>query len=215
MILLFIGPKGSGKDTQAAILEKNHGFVNISTGSLIRDEIRNKTELGMKSKELYDAGKYVTDELVFAILRKHLEELDTENIILNGVVRNTEQIGLTRDMLAEIGKQIDLVVYFDLSDQEAITRLSNRWTCPVDNTVYHTVFDPPHQEGICDKCGSKLVQREDDKPEAVKNRLNEDRTKNAPVIEHYREQNMLKEIDASKSIDEVSAEIEAIVTEAQ
>jgi len=208
MILLFIGPKGSGKDTQAAVLEESHGFVNISTGALIRKEIANETELGMKSKELYDTGKYVTDEIVFAILRKHLEDLDSDNIILNGVVRNEQQISMTENMLSEIGKSIDKVFYFDLSDEEAIKRLSNRWICPKDNTVYHTIYDPPQEEGICDKCGTKLIQREDDKPEAVKSRLNEDRTKNAPVIEYYREKDMLITIDAAQTIEEVSGVIE-------
>lgn len=212
MILLFIGPKGSGKDTQSAILEDHHGYVNISTGALIREEIANETELGKRSKELYDTGKYVTDEIVFEILRNHLSELDSENIVLNGVVRNKEQIELAQNMLQEIDKTIDKVFFFDLSDEEAIKRLGNRWTCPKCNTVYHTIYDPPKVEGICDKDGEKLIQREDDKPEAVKNRLEEDHTKNAPVIDYYKDKGMLVTIDASQSIDEVAELIKGEVS---
>lgn len=210
MILLFVGPKGSGKDTQTQLLESS-GFANISTGSLFRQEMQDNTELGMKSKQYYDAGKLVPDELVLEILKKHISKAEADDIVLNGVVRTLEQIKPTEEMLASIEKKIDKVIYFNLSDEEAVKRLANRWTCPVCNTVYHSLFDPPKVAGVCDKDGATLLQRADDKPDAVKMRLSEDRTKTGPVVDHYREIGILHEIDGSKSIDEVASELHEII----
>lgn len=212
MVLLFLGPKGSGKDTQASILADTMGFQSISTGALFRKEIAAETELGKQSKALYDEGKLVTDELVFAILEKNLSELDSDDIILNGVIRNSNQVEPVETILSKLGKDIDMAIAFNLSDEEAIKRLANRWTCPKCNRVYHTIYDPPKQEGICDIDGEQLIQREDDKPDAVRSRLNEDRVKTGPVIEHYREKGMLHEIDASQSIDDIAEQLKTLIT---
>jgi len=207
MVLLFLGPKGCGKDVQARRLEDNYGFINISSGALLRDEIINKTDLGKKIAKIYKSGKYVEDEILLKTLYKHQHLLKSKNIILNGVIRRISQIDPIEKLLEKYEKKVDYLIHFQILEKTVLERVANRWICPFDSKVYHTTYDPPKVPGICDLDGVKLIQREDDKPSAVKLRLKEDNKNKKPVIDYYNSLNKTINIDASKSIANVSDQI--------
>ncbi len=204
MSLLFIGPSGSGKDTQADVLARDFGYQIVSTGDLLRAEMANKTPLGIEAEKYVNQGRWVPDEIVYEILGNKVKNINTDKVIFTGVVRTPEQVELLDSTLSSSGKVLEKVVYFELSPDEAIKRLSNRWICPKDNQNYHTIFKPSKVEGVCDKCGTKLIQREDDKPEAILKRLEEFKKNNENILEKYKKQNKLLKLDASFSIQEVS-----------
>lgn len=204
MILLFIGPSGSGKDTQADILARDFGYKIISTGELLRTEMANKTELGVQAETYVNQGKWVPDAIVYEVLGNYLQKLDSKNIILTGVVRTPEQVELLDSSLQKIGTELNKVVYFELSPEESVKRLSGRWICPKDNQNYHTIYKPSKIEGVCDLCGTKLIQREDDKPVAILKRLEEFKKNNEKILEKYKLVNKLLKLDASLSIEEIS-----------
>lgn len=204
MRIIFLGPPGSGKGTQAKLLSERQGIPHISTGDIFRMNIKGGTELGKKASEFMNKGLLVTDEITNAMVEKRLQEKDCEKgFILDGYPRTVPQA----EFLGKISG-IDKVINFVLGDEEIIRRISGRRTCPNCGAGYHTEFLRPKKEGMCDKCGAKLSQRDDEKPEVVRKRLEVYNTQTAPLIEYYKGKGTLMEIDALPSINEVAREVE-------
>jgi len=181
MIIVFFGPPGSGKGTIASIVKKQLGIPHISTGDLLREEVKNKTELGMKAKAYMDRGELVPDELVLEVLKKRTEKPDCKKgFILDGYPRNVEQAKTLDRMF-----KIDYIFNFVISEEEIIRRLSNRRICPKCGAIYNLISMPPKTPGICDQCGTALIQRDDDKPQAIRERLSVYKKQTAPVLEYY------------------------------
>lgn len=207
MVLIFIGAAGSGKDTQAEILAEKHGFKVISTGQIFRDALAANTEEGQEAQTYMTTGQLVPDELVYRMLGKHLQTVSETNIIFTGAVRTAAQVKLMDETLARLNNKVDHAIYFKLSDEEATRRIAGRRYSPAGK-MYHIDFKPPRVAGIDDETGEELIQREDDKPEAIIKRLNEFHANNDNVISAYQAVNKLIEIDASKSIADIASEVE-------
>lgn len=202
MIVVFLGPPGSGKGTQAKKLSQELGLIHISTGDLLREAVRKQTELGMKAKEYMDRGELVPDELMIALIE---EVMPAEGgFILDGFPRTIAQAIALEEMLSRYGREVNKVVFFDLSEEVVVDRLSGRLVCPQCGAVYHIRYNPPKEEGVCNLCGSKLVQREDDKEEVVRKRYRVYVEQTRPLVEFYLQRNKLIRLDATKDIEEVN-----------
>jgi adenylate kinase len=210
-VILFGGP-GAGKGTQAAILAEKTGLVHITTGELFREAIRQETELGNQAKVYYDRGQLVPDHLTIAMLLERLSQDDcARGCILDGFPRTLEQATALDEALAREGKAIDKVGYIQVPESELLSRLSGRWNCRQCGSVYHQRFQPPRQAGRCDQCGGELYQREDDKPETARRRLEVYSQQTAPLIDYYRARGKLVEIDGDKPVEEVAEGLLAAV----
>ncbi len=187
---IVLGPPGSGKGTAASKLSPKYGLPHISTGDLFRENIKAQTEIGLKAKEYMNKGELVPDEIVIEMLEKRISNPDCEKgFILDGFPRTIEQA----KKLSEL-TNIDLVINMDIAEDVIIGRLSSRLSCPNCNTIYNKKYLPPKQEGICDNCASEIIQREDDKPETIKNRLNVYKNQTQPLIDFYQSQEILRNI---------------------
>lgn len=206
MIILFIGASGSGKDTQANLLKDKMGFKRVSTGDLIRSLIEGENEVKNIVRAEMNKG-FLEDDFVFGILKMYLKNQENENIILSGVVRRYSQISLLDKALNGINKSLGKVLYFELSDIEAEKRMAGRVYCPNCNANFHTMFNPPKKENICDVCGSELKRRPDDFPEAIKERLKAFHKDNDAIIEEYEKRGILIRIDAAPSIELIHKEV--------
>lgn len=196
MKLIILGPPGSGKGTQARLLENKFGLPQISTGDLLRKAIAKGTDLGKTVKEYMDDGKLVPDDLIIALIKKRLEKPDCENdFILDGFPRNLDQARALRDI-----NKIDLVINLDVDMQDLRKRLISRRICPNCGAVFNLIRKPPKAEGICDNCGSKLRQRNDDTREVVSKRLITYMNETEPLIQYYRNKHKLKNIRDGKDI---------------
>ncbi len=207
MKLVFLGPPGAGKGTIAAKAKTVYGIPHISTGDLFRENIRNQTELGRKVQSILAAGDLVPDEVTIAMVRERLKQEDAAGgFILDGFPRTIAQA----DALAGM-TDLDSVVDFVLDNETIVRRLSGRRMCRSTGRIYHILYNPPKVEGIDDETGEPLIQRDDDKEEAIRNRLEVYEASTAPLIDYYRSKGLLVEIDASKSPDEVlSAMVKAM-----
>ena len=194
--VVLLGPPGCGKGTQAEKMGDDLGYVKLSTGDMLREAVRNQTELGLKAKTYMDAGGLVPNDLIIGLMKEKIEGLD--KIILDGFPRTVEQA----DALAE-QVDIDIAINIDVPDEELISRLTQRRSCPDCNAVYHLANKPPAKEGICDKCGAALFQRDDDKEETVKNRLEVYRQNTFPLIEYYEKRGKLVTIPGVGDISEI------------
>ncbi len=205
MKIVMLGPPGSGKGTYSSRLSKKLGIPHISTGDLLREEVSKGSDLGKKAKEYMDKGELVPNEIVLEILKQRLQQPDCEKgFILDGFPRNLEQA-----KILETITKIDLVIYLDVPDEIIIERLSNRRICKKCGAIYNLKTMPPKVPGKCDICGGELYQREDDKPEVVKRRLETYRKETTPLIQYYREKGILsefkveEEIPVEKGIEEI------------
>jgi len=188
--MILLGPPGAGKGTYASRLTPILETPHISTGDIVRDEIKAQTELGKTIREYSDKGELVPDEIIIKLLAKTLRKPDYERgFILDGFPRTIKQA----EALDKISK-IDLVINLNVPDEIIIKRLSNRLTCKKCGTIYNKLTLKPKKDNICDKCGGQLYQREDDKPEVIQERLNVYRKKTEPLIEYYRKKNLLKNV---------------------
>ena len=194
--VVLLGPPGCGKGTQAEKMGDDLGYVKLSTGDMLREAVRNQTELGLKAKTYMDAGGLVPNDLIIGLMKEKIEGLD--KIILDGFPRTVEQA----DALAE-QVDIDIAINIDVPDEELVSRLTQRRSCPECNAVYHLTNKPPAKEGICDKCGAALFQRDDDKEETVKNRLEVYRKNTFPLIEYYEKRGKLVTIPGVGDISEI------------
>ena len=202
--VVLLGPPGCGKGTQAEKMGDDLGYVKLSTGDMLREAVRNQTELGLKAKTYMDAGALVPNDLIIGLMKEKIEGLD--KIILDGFPRTVEQA----DALAE-QLDVDLALNLDVDDEELISRLTKRRSCPQCNAVYHLVSKPPMKEGICDKCGSELYQRDDDTEATVSNRLKVYRENTMPLIDYYADKGTLVTIKGIGTIDEIFAKVKETV----
>jgi adenylate kinase len=207
--LIFLGPPGSGKGTQAEKLHHNFRLVQLSTGNLFREHIKNETPLGVKVKSILTKGELVPDDLTVQMVIDRLDKPDTiMGVVFDGFPRTRDQALALQHRLAEKGKCITAAILFKITDDDIVERLSARRMCPKDNSIYNLKSNPPKQDERCDLCGTPLVMRDDDKPEVIRHRLQVYRQQTEPLIEFYREQDMLIEIDASRSIQEIEAQLD-------
>jgi adenylate kinase len=212
LYVILFGAPGVGKGTQAAILAEKTGLVHITTGELFREAIRQETELGKQAKVYYDRGQLVPDHLTIAMLLERLSQGDCAGgCILDGFPRTLDQAIALDEALAQEGRAIDKVVYIQAPQDELLSRLSGRWSCRQCGSVYHERFQPPRQAGRCDQCGGELYQREDDKPETARRRLEVYAQQTAPLVDYYRTRGKLAEIDGAKSVEEVAENLLAAV----
>ncbi len=203
--MMMLGPPGAGKGTQAKRLSARLEIPHVSTGDMLRDARRRNTELGREAAEYMDAGKLVPDEVVIGIVAQRLKADDaSEGFILDGFPRTRAQA----EALGEMGVELDAVINIEVSDEEVIRRLGGRLSCPECGAVYHQEAKPPAQEDVCDECGHQgLITRDDDRPEAIKERLASYHRQTAPLIEFYDKRGVLEGIDGESSPDDVNETI--------
>ena len=212
MNILFMGPPGAGKGTQAERIVEQFGIPHISTGDAFRLAIKQGTPIGKKAKEFIDQGLLVPDEVTNGIVRERLAESDCANgFLLDGFPRTLAQAEALDGMLAEMDRKIDHVINLKVEPSFLLARITGRRICKTCGTTYHVIFNPPKQEGICDKDGGELYQRPDDTEEKVATRLDEYTTKTAPLLTYYGDKGSLREVDGEKDIDEVTTEIASLL----
>ncbi|MBT4651656.1 adenylate kinase [Candidatus Woesearchaeota archaeon] len=203
MKIIALGSPGVGKGTYAAEITKKYNVLSISTGDLFRENIKNETELGKKAKEIIDSGKLVPDEVTIGMMKERLGREDTPNgFILDGFPRTIPQA----EALSEFS-EIDLVLNFKADKEVIMQRLTGRRTCSNCAAIFHVVNIPPKQEGVCDKCGGKLVQRSDELPEVIEERLKVYEEQTAPLIGYYQEKGLLKEVTVNEDFGKHKEEI--------
>lgn len=212
MNIILMGLPGAGKGTQASKIIKKYPIPHISTGDMFRLAIKNETELGKEAKSYMDKGELVPDSVTIGIVKERLSQSDAkEGFLLDGFPRTVEQAEALNDIMDEFGTQIDRTINVDVDEEELMNRLTGRRICEVCGTAYHLVFNPPKQEGVCNLDGGKLYQREDDNPETVANRLEVNLKQTKPLLDFYKEQGVLVNVDGSKDIDDVFVEIDDIL----
>jgi adenylate kinase len=205
VILIFLGPPGAGKGTQAKILEERFGYNQLSTGDMLRKHRADGTALGREAQGYMDAGKLVPDDLIIRMVEQELSAHD--DLILDGFPRTLAQAEALDAVVAEKGLRAEAIV-FDVDDAVLTARITGRWSNPRTGRVYHTTFNPPKVSGVCDEDGGPLVQRDDDKAEVVGRRLSEYHEKTAPLIAHYERQGRTVHVDG---LGEIPAVTHAIV----
>lgn len=204
MKIIMLGAPGAGKGTQAKMLAEKYGIPHISTGDIFRANIKNNTELGKKAKSYMDAGELVPDELTVDLVLDRIKEKDCMNgFILDGFPRNIPQAEALDYALNNQNEKIDYAINVDVPDANIIERMSGRRACLNCGATYHVVTIPPKKEGICDVCGSELVLRDDDQPETVKKRLDVYHEQTQPLIDYYKKEGVLAEVDGTKDMEEV------------
>lgn len=208
MRLIIVGPPGAGKGTQAALIKDLLHIPHISTGNMFRSAIQNKTPLGIKAKHAMDRGELVSDDLTVSLVKERLEEKDAESgFLLDGFPRNVYQAEALNEILKEKNLKLDAVIDIEAKDDEIIKRIAGRRVCPQCKRGYHVTSLPPKHAGICDDCGVKLIQRDDDKEEIIKKRLEVYQTRTKPLLEYYLSSGLLKAVDGNRDVASTFADI--------
>ena len=208
MYIILIGAPGSGKGTQAKLISEKLAIPQISTGDLFRQEMENFSDLGKQIKETMESGNLVEDETTIEIFKQRLMEKDCERgAILDGIPRTIKQAEMLENLFNELNIKLDAVLYIDLPEEEILRRITGRWTCREQGHVYHEVYNPPKNPGVCDIDGSKLYQREDQQPEIVQERINVYKKSTEPLISFYYERDLLITINGEQTIEAVEKEI--------
>ena len=206
MRVVLLGPPGAGKGTQAILIADHLAVPHISIGDILKANVSRDTALGREAKPYLDNGTLVPDDVIIDMMRDRLAESDTGGgFVLDGFPRTVPQAVALDAMLADVHKEIDVVIGLAVDNETVIRRLSGRRTCPNCGRIWHVEFDPPTVPGICDVCGAELVQRSDDNPETIVRRLEEYAAKTVPLIDYYRHQGKLAEVDADGVADRVTA----------
>jgi adenylate kinase len=207
MRIILLGKPGGGKGTQAKMLTERLGIPQISTGDILREAVKRQTPLGIEAKKFMDAGLLVPDCLIKDLIKERLSQEDTKDgFIFDGFPRNLAQAHDLEEISDDLGFSIDKVVYIDVPTEKIVRRLSGRRTCSC-GAVYHVESNPPKEEGVCDACGSTLYQRDDDKEDVIKARIEQYENQTKPLIDHYDEKGILVTIDGDQPIDDVFSEI--------
>jgi adenylate kinase len=208
--LVLLGPPGAGKGTQAERLVEDFGLPYYSTGIILREAVDEESELGKQAKEYMDAGELVPDELINKVIAERLDSGQADaGFLLDGFPRTIGQAEMLEKTLEGRGRKLSGVLLIDAPDDEVVRRLSGRRTCAKNSHVYHVEFDPPKNEGVCDQDGSRLIQRDDDKPETIRKRLSVYHDQTEPLIKWYEDRGLLRRFDGTGSPDEVHDRIRA------
>jgi adenylate kinase len=190
------------------MISEKLGLAHVSSGDLFRQNIKNQTELGKEVDAILKRGDLVPDDLTIRMVRKRLEQPDCKaGAVLDGFPRTPAQAQALNSMLADFGGKVDVVPYIQVAEEELVKRLSGRWVCRAEGHVYHQIFNPPKKAGVCDIDGSELYQRDDDKRETVQRRIRVYMEQTAPLIEHYRKDGSLVEVDGAQPIEKVTADL--------
>lgn len=216
MLLVFLGPPGAGKGTQATRLAAKYGVPQVSTGDMLRDAVATGTEVGLRVKPIMDAGRLVDDATLADLVRDRLGQPDTAGgAILDGYPRNTAQAATLEALLADTAhRAVDRVLFLDVAEEILVDRLSKRRACPSCNANFHLVFKPPADGTHCDRCGTELIQREDDGEDVVRDRLRVYRDSTAPLVEYYERLGLLVRLDGDGTIDDVWGRVDRAMSEA-
>jgi adenylate kinase len=213
MNIILLGPPGAGKGTQAKKIQEYYSLPHISTGDILRENINNNTGLGIKAKCYMSRGELVPDELLITLIKDRLSKNDcSAGFMLDGYPRTIPQADALQMILTESGKKVDAVLNISVDDNELIKRLSGRRMCKCGSS-FHIMFNRPEKEDTCNACKGKLYQREDDKPEAISNRLNVYKKQTQPLIDYYKRKEILRTIDGSKEISQIFEEIKKVLEE--
>jgi adenylate kinase len=206
--IIFLGPPGVGKGTQAKQAASANGVPHISTGDILRGEVEAGSDLGSQAKAHMDSGGLVPDDLVVAMVAQRLARPDCANgYLLDGFPRTMAQATALEAKLAERNESIDKVLYFSAPDDVLVRRLSGRRTCPECKAGFHVDAMPPKADGVCDQCGAELIQRDDDQPETIKNRLEVYKAQTAELIDYYQNAGCLVEVDSVGTVDEIAGAV--------
>ena len=212
LFLVLLGGPGAGKGTQAERLSEILGIPQVSTGELFRENLKKETELGLLAKGYMERGELVPDEVTVGMVRERLSRADArKGAILDGFPRTIAQAEALEELLVEMDHQLAVVPNIQVPDDVLLARLAGRWTCRKCGAMYHQLFSPPQEEGVCDRCGGELHQRPDDTPETQKHRIEVYKEQTAPLIDYYREKGLLAEVDGRPGIDKIQAELLEIV----
>jgi adenylate kinase len=203
--IVLVGPPGAGKGTQAQFIASHQSIPKISTGDIFRANVSQGTPLGQKAKAYMEAGDLVPDEVTIAMVRDRLAEEDArDGFLLDGFPRNVAQAEVLDKMLSEMGTALDVVLELVVDDDEVVRRLSGRRTCRSCAHVWHVDFDPPAKDDICDHCGGELFQRDDDREETIRHRLEVYADQTAPLVGYYAQRGLLVGIDATGPVEDVT-----------
>ena len=212
MRLVFLGPPGAGKGTQARDLAREWNIPQIATGDMLRAAMAEASPLGREAKQYYDRGELVPDDVILRMIRQRLSEPDAaQGFILDGFPRNLAQAEALERLLKDLEQALDAVVYFDVSEAELLRRLTGRRVCRQCGATYHVVSAPPARPGICDRCGGELYQRDDDREETVKHRLDVYARQTAPLLDYFRGQGLLVTVKGEGAIETIRGAIRQAV----
>lgn len=215
MRIVFLGPPGAGKGTQAETLSKEKKLPHISSGNLLRESVENDTETGRKAQQHINKGQLVPDQIVVDIIRERILKNDCKNgFILDGFPRTLSQAIVLDGMLKDLGNKIDIVFYFAISKESIVLRLSGRRICAICGANYHVKYVPSLKDGICDKCGGKLYQRTDDKLETVLERIKVYHEQTEDLINYYKKNGILKEIESESNVESITENILKVIDNA-
>jgi adenylate kinase len=214
--LVLLGPPGSGKGTQGERLAADFRLPYYATGDILRAAVRDRTELGRKAKEYMERGDLVPDEVIIGVISERVESPEAaDGFILDGFPRTTAQAEALDEEMERLGTQLTAALLIEVSDDEVVRRLGGRRTCVKEGHIFHLEFDPPKNKGVCDVCGSRLVVRDDDKPEVIRHRLEQYHEKTEPLISYYEERGILRRVDGELDPDAVGDRIRALLATLQ